>query len=218
MKKLLLTLLFNILFATSSFAQSIANANYDNNMLGGIKDIEKCWECKLVEGVYTYTFNFVFKMYNILSPIVYTLVLVFLAFWFLWIVWDNVIKAHMNFKGGNVFDFLKEIWKKLFTVLFVLTLLSRIPANEMFSYTIDPIMSFGAGFGKWILVETRNDNEVMQNYSNAITKKKLPKYDCSDIKLSANTEAMFNINRVEAKDEMNVDTLKNLICITAEYA
>ncbi|MBR1544330.1 MAG: hypothetical protein IJ638_00085 [Alphaproteobacteria bacterium] len=218
MKKLFLTLLFNILFSASSFAQSIANANYDNNMQGGIKSIEKCWECKLVEGIYTYTFNFAFRMYKILSPIVYTLVLVFLAFWFLWFVWDKVIKGHINFKGGNVFDFLKEIWVKLFTVLFVLTFLSQVPANKMFSYTIDPIISFGAGFGKWILVETRNDNEVMQNYSNAILKNKLPKYNCADIKLSANTESMFRINQVEANDEMNVDTLKNLICITAEYA
>ena len=109
MKKIFLTLLFNILFSVSGFAQTIASANYDNNMSGGIKDINKCWECKLVEGVYTYTFNFVFKMYNILAPIVTTFVLVFLAFWFLWYIWENVIKAQINFKGGNVFDFLKEI-------------------------------------------------------------------------------------------------------------
>ena len=217
MKKLLLILLFNVCFSIPGFAQSIAKTGTDN-FLTSVKSMDKCWECKLVEGVYTYTFNFVFKMYNILSPIVYTVVLVFLAFWFLWFVWDRVIKSHINFKGGSVFDFLKEIWVKLFTILFVLTLLSRIPANEMFSYTIDPIMSFGAGFGKWILVETRNDNEIMQNYSNAITKKKLPKYDCSDIKLSSNTMNMFKVNSVDTDDDMNVDTLKNLICITGEYA
>ena len=219
MKKFLLTLLFNLFFSLPTFAQEIASANYDEHIAGGIKSMDKCWECKLVEGVYTYTFNFVFKMYKILAPIIQSIVLVFLAFWFLWIVWDKVIRAHMNFKGGNVFDFLKEdIWKKLFTVLFVITLLAKVPANEMFSYTIDPIMSFGAGFGKWILVETRNDNEIMQNYSNAITKKSLPKYDCSDIKLSANTVNMLNVNNVNASVDMNTATLKNLICITGEYA
>ena len=218
MKKVLFTLLFNLIFAIKSFAQEIATANIDNNMVGGIKSMDKCWECKLVEGIYTYTFNFVFKMYNILAPIVSTLVLVFLAFWFLWFIWNQVIKSQINFKGGDVFDFLKQIWIKLFTVLFVLTLLSRVPANEIFSYTIDPIMSFGAGFGKWILVETRNENEIMQNYTSAIKNKQLPKYNCDDIKLSANTINMLKVNKVDANDKMNVDTLKNLICITGEYA
>ncbi len=222
MKKLFLTLLFNILFAQFTFAQSISSANYDNNIAGGIKSMDKCWECKLVEGVYTYTFNFVYKIYNVLSPIVYTLVLVFLAFWFLWFVWEKVIKAHINFKGENVFDFLKEIWIKIFTILFVLTLLTRVPANKIFSYTIDPIMSFGAGFGKWILVETRNENELMQNYTSTIRKKALPKYDCNNIKLSENTINMLKVNNVDTNDEdgknMNMDTIKNLICITGEYA
>ncbi len=218
MKKLFLTLLFNICFSISGFAQTIANANYDNNMVGGVRNISKCWECKLVEGVYTYSFNFVFKMYKVIAPVIASLVLVFLAFWFLWYVWENVIKAHMNFKGGNVFDFLKEIWKKLFTVLFVLSLLWHVPANRIFSYTIDPIMSFGAGFGKWILIETRNENEIMQDYSKAVLNKKLPKFDCSNITLSKNTLDMFRVNGVDGESEMNVDTLKNLICITGEYS
>ena len=63
MKKFLLTLLFNLFFSLPTFAQEIVSANYDEHITGGIKSMDKCWECKLVEGVYTYTFNFVFKMH-----------------------------------------------------------------------------------------------------------------------------------------------------------
>lgn len=206
MKKLFLTFLFNIFFALPSFAQTIATQGVDNNLLR-VRDGSECWECKLVEGVYTYAFNFVFKIYHVLQPVIYDIVLVFFAFWFLWIIYTEVIKK----QGGNSFDLLKKIFIKIFTILFVWAMLIKVPANEVFKYTIDPIMSLGTGFGKWILVETRNDNLILQN-------SKLPKFNCDDIKLSQTTIDMLRVNGVDANDTMNTDTIKNLICVTREYS
>ena len=109
MKKLFLTFLFNIFFALPSFAQTIATQGVDNNLLR-VRDGSECWECKLVEGVYTYAFNFVFKIYRVLQPVIYDIVLVFFAFWFLWIIYTEVIKK----QGGNSFDLLKKIFIKIF--------------------------------------------------------------------------------------------------------
>ena len=64
MKKIFLTLLFNILFSAQCFAQTIANQGIDKFANLSARDIKDCWECNLVEGVYTYTFNFVFKIFS----------------------------------------------------------------------------------------------------------------------------------------------------------
>ena len=71
-------------------------------------------------------------------------------------------------------------------------MLIKVPANEIFKYTIDPIMNFGAGFGKWVLVETRNENSIMQNRKLFMRKdKEVPIYNCDDIKLSQTTLNML---------------------------
>ena len=209
MKKLLYILpiiLCVSLFSTSSIAQSsIANTGVAKDMLT-VRPSSQCWECSLVEGVYTYTFNFVFKMYDVLRPIVYDVVLVFLAFWFLWLIWAKVIKK----QDGDVYSLLKTIFIKILAITFVWAMLLRVSPSELFSYTIDPIMNLGTGFAKWILVETRNDNEIMQN-------NKLPKFDCSDITLSQKTKDMLKNNSV-SEDSGTTETIQNLICLTREYS
>ncbi len=128
-------------------------------------------------------------------------------FWFLWLVWEKFIK---NPDKTNMFDIGKTVVIKIFTVLFVWAMLMKVPAVEIFRYTIDPIMSLGAGFGKWILVETRNDNYILQN-------SKLPKFNCEDIKIDKKVIDMLSVNNVSTNND-NLDTLKNLICITREYS
>ncbi len=216
MKKILFTLLFCFTFAFPLYAQEIRNAGVDNTITSTIRDGSECWECNLVEGIYTYTFNFVYKMYDILSSISYTLVLVGLGVWFLWLIWNNVIKK----QEGDVYELLKGIFVKLFTILFVLTMLSKVPANEIFHYTIDPIMNLGSGFAKWILIETRNENSVMQteNKLSNLSENTLPKFNCDDIQLSENISQMLRANSINPEDETNTNTIKNLICITREYS
>lgn len=216
MKKIFLTLLFNILFSAQCFAQTIANHGIDEASVNSlVRDAKNCWECNLIEGIYTYTFNFVFKMYKVLQPIIYQVVIVFLGIWFIWFIATKVIKE----QKGDIRELLKEFFVKIFTIVFVWAMLVKVPANEIFKYTIDPIMSFGAGFGKWILVETRNENSIMQNTKLFIKKdKEVLKYNCDDINLSQSTLNMFKNNGIDTEDEMNTDTLKNMICITREYS
>ena len=215
MKKIFLTLLFNILFSAQCFAQTIANQGIDKFANLSARDVNDCWECNLVEGVYTYTFNFVFKMYKVLQPIIYQVVIVFLGMWFIWFIATKVIKE----QSGDIKKLLTDFFVKIFTIIFVWAMLIKVPANEIFKYTIDPIMNFGAGFGKWVLVETRNENSIMQNRKLFMRKdKEVPIYNCDDIKLSQTTLNMFKNNGIDTEDDMNTDTLKNMICITREYS
>ena len=218
MKKIFL--IFSIIFCLlccgiSANAQSFSDSGVSNAYLeidperasyNPDEKIPGCWECSLVEGVYTYTFNFVFKMYKVLAPRVFQIVLVFLLFWFIWLVWSQVIQK----QEGDVFSLLKTVFIKIFAITFVGAMLTVAP-HELFSYTIDPVMNLGTGFAKWILVETRNENEILQN-------KKLKNFDCANIKLSRNTLEMFRDNSVDTEDETNTETLKNLICLTREYS
>ena len=195
MKKLVLTVFFNFLFSSSLLAKTS-------------DEVRKCWECNLIEGIYTYTFNFVFKMYKVLAPIIYDIALVLLLFSILWLIYKKVIKGDT----GDFWDLAKDFFLKIFAMIFVWAMLLQVSAGEIFSYTINPIMNFGSGFGSWILKETRADNEIMSYY-------KVPMNNCEDIKISKNTSDMINQNAANDDDaEMMEATIRDLVCITNEYS
>lgn len=204
MKKLLFTLLtfFILLYSNTSFAQT---ANTQNGLTG-------CWECFIIEGVYIYVFNFVYKMYDVLVPIIRNLLWLALAFWFLWYIWTNVIKVS---DSGKTTDMLKDVFVKLLTYTFVISLLS-LPAKTIFGYSTDIIMNAGPNFAKWVLTEARADTEMLK-----LVDGRMKPLSCDDIKLSSYaTEALRNYTKSDAySDDYNAEeeTLTNLLCITREY-
>lgn len=206
-KKLLLwfSLLFllssNVLFASDTSSQQLQN----------------CWGCNILEGIYVYVFNFVYKLYDKFVPILQKILIIAMAFWFIWYIWTNAIKE----QKGNTFSFLKEVFVKLLAYTFVLSFLS-LPAKEIFSYTIDPIMNMGPNFAKWVLTEARADTELFNVSTDSFLGGfKVQNFSCDDVKLSSYATKVLNHYQKTnlSVDEMsaNEETLRNLMCITREY-
>ncbi|MGN0929888.1 MAG: hypothetical protein ACI4N3_04570 [Alphaproteobacteria bacterium] len=202
MKKLLLSLLtfFTLSYSKVSFG---ATSTTDN--------LKNCWECNVIEGVYVYVFNFVYKMYAILVPIIKNLLWLTLAFWFIWYIWTNVIKE----QKGSVGSMLKDVFVKLFTYAFVLSMLA-LPAKTIFKYSIDIIMNAGPNFARWVLTEARNDTEMLK-----LAGDKIQNFSCEDIKLSNYaTQALGSYEKTNSfGNDYNEEeeTLTNILCITREY-
>ncbi|MBD5405054.1 hypothetical protein HDR59_00715 [bacterium] len=203
MKKILFSLLtFITLFSSKvSFAAP-------TDVKEGLKG---CWECNIIEGVYIYVFNFVYKIYAVLVPIVRNLLWLTLAFWFIWYVWTNVIKE----QKGSIGSMLKDVFIKLFTYTFVLAML-ELPAKTIFKYSIDIIMNAGPNFARWVLEEARADTEMFK-----LSDGNIRKFSCNDIKLSSYAQqALNNYAKTNAYgDDYNEEeeTLTNLLCVTREY-
>ena len=188
-----------MLISTPSFAQT-SNA-----------PLPSCWQCDILEGIYIYVFNFVYKLYDVFVPIVLNLLWLTMAFWFIWYIWTNIIKPQKT----DVNTLFKDVFVKLFTYTFVISLLS-LPAREIFKYSIEPIMNAGPSFAKWVLESARNDTEMLKLANNRIKN-----FSCDDIKLKDySVQALNNFKKTSlTNDEMNIEenTLINLLCITREY-
>lgn len=201
MKKLLsLLTFFTLLHSKISFAGNST-----------INTLQNCWECNIIEGVYIYVFNFVYKMYAVLVPIITNLLWLALAFWFIWYIWTNVIKA----QKGDTGSMLKDVFIKLFTYTFVLSMLA-LPAKTIFKYSIDIIMNAGPNFARWVLTEARNDTEMLK-----LSNGQIRHFSCDDIKLSDYAKkALDNYAKADTfGDDYNEEeeTLTNILCITREY-
>ena len=190
MKKIIF-LIFGLILKNTAFANTI-------------KDASACWECDIVSGIYAYTFNFVFKMYKHLSDTIFLIITIFFLFWFLWFTWEKIIK---NADKLDAKTMAMTIFKKIFAITFVFAMLS-VPPQTIFQNTIDPIMNIGSGFGKWILETTRDEQPNIQNIS-------IPKFNCENIEISNQITTMLTANNVDG-DTTNLDSLKNIICITRE--
>ena len=195
MKKFIF-LIFGLIFANTSFADTV-------------KDATSCWECSVVEGMYAYTFNFVFKMYNHLATTVFYIIIIFFLFWFLWFTWEKIIKNSNKLDGKTI---ATMIFKKIFVMTFALAMLLVKP-HIIFQNTIDPIMNIGSGFGKWILQTTKDEQPNIQNVT-------VPKFNCENIEVSKQIKTMLMPKDVKEgeNDETSLDSLKNIICITREYS
>lgn len=202
MKKFLLSLLtfFTLFYSKVSFGA-----------ISTTGELKNCWECNVIEGVYIYVFNFVYKMYEVLVPIIKNLLWLTLAFWFIWYIWTNVIKE----QKGDVGSMLKDVFIKLFTYTFVLSMLA-LPAKTIFKYSIDVIMNAGPNFAKWVLVEARNDTEMLK-----LANGKIQNFSCNDIKLSDYAKQALGsyekTNTFGNDYNEEEETLTNLLCITREY-
>ncbi len=192
MKKVIF-LIFGLILKNTAFANAV-------------KDASVCWECDIVSGIYAYTFNFVFKMYKHLSDTIFLIITIFFLFWFLWFTWEKIIK---NADKLDAKTMAMTIFKKIFAITFVFAMLS-VPPQTIFQNTIDPIMNIGSGFGKWILEATRDEQPNIQNIS-------VPKFNCENIEISNQITTMLTANNVDG-DTTNLDSLKNIICITREYS
>jgi hypothetical protein len=210
MKRLVLVLLGVFLFGLAAGAQSISSANYDRFADIVARDSSQCWECALIEGLYSYTFDFAYKVYGRLSGVVRPLLILFMCLWFVWYVWQNAILKPSDSIGKMFGGILKKL------ALFVLVLeLLALPPKEIFRWTIDPVINAGTGLAKWIMVETRNNSAVLEN-------RKLGRFDCSRVELRGNTLRTLAKNRAAAVTDDGIrdeeETLRNLICVTMEYS
>ena len=192
MKKIIF-LIFGLIFTNTAFADVV-------------KDASACWECNILEGMYAYTFNFVFKMYDMLKDTVFAAIAVFFLFWFLWFTWEKIIKNSDKLDGKTI---AITVFKKIFIITFVFAMLSVKP-NVIFQNTIDPIMNIGSGLGRWILETTRKEQPNIQNVN-------IPRFNCENITISPQIEEMLKVNNIE-NDNTNLESLKNIICITREYS
>jgi hypothetical protein len=203
---------FAMLCGLPASAQTIAAVNFDKFEDVASRSAAQCWECSLIEGLYSYTFSFVYRMYGHIADAVRPLLIIFMCLWFVWYVWENAIVKPQ----GEIGKLFGDVIKKLFLFVFVLVMLSdKMPPKEVFRWTIDPVMNAGTGLAKWILIETRNNAAVLEN-------SKVGRYDCSKIELSANTEAALAGHRADSvtRDglEDEEETLKNLMCVTMEFS
>ncbi|MDR1476876.1 MAG: hypothetical protein LBI17_01970 [Rickettsiales bacterium] len=210
MKRLVLALMGVFLFGLAAGAQGIASANYDRFADIAARDSSQCWECSLIEGLYTYTFDFAYKIYDRLRDVVRPLLILFMCLWFVWYVWQNAIVKPQ----GSIGKMFGDVLKKLALFIFVLSMLA-LPPKEIFRWTIDPVMNAGTGLAKWIMVETRNNSAVLEN-------RKLGRFDCSRVTLNKNTLLTLARNRAAAMTQDGIkddeETLRNLICVTMEYS
>jgi len=180
---------------------------------------ESCWACSLVGGAYVYVFSFVFKLYGVIAPLVLNLMLLGFLFWFLWYVFYKILLKH-EAKDGQ---FLRDMFIKCFVAVFVIGMLSVSP-QRMFGYVVDPLISSGSGFARWILERSRQDTEIMGN-----PKSKEPKL----AEINCEREGAFkvpmlakvlNLDKVGMSPELREyertfdSSLKNLVCITRDYS
>ena len=183
---------------------------YSKVVFAASSDYGNCWECSLIEGIYIYTFSFVLRIYNVLRAPISILMLVFFLFWFLWFVWNKLIK---NPDKINISDIAKSVFVKLFTVTFVLAMLSLSPI-QIFKATVNPIMNFGASFSRWIL---------SYGASESLFKENVKQFDCEKISISSKLKEAYVKHDKSYKSENDlsdddIDSLKNIVCITGTYS
>ena len=187
--------------------------NYNNYYKRPMTTRENCWSCSVIEAVYTYTFSFAHRIFSILSPIMVILLGVAFMFWLLWYVWAHAILTGGEGEGGSS-SIAKDAFGQFFALVFVIGLLMTKPAT-IFNYSIDPIISGGAGFASWILSETRADGVCKDSRGkckdkNIFSKESLR--DCAAIKVGPGR------NGAAAPEYLNEDILRSLVCMTLNYS
>ncbi|MCL2439279.1 MAG: peptidoglycan DD-metalloendopeptidase family protein [Alphaproteobacteria bacterium] len=123
-----------------------------------IKNFAGCWECNLLEIVFTQMFTVAERMYKIITPAATTAVIVAFAFWFLWYVWENVI-----FAKSSTGKMAEDVMKKLVAFAFVLGMMS-LPAMTIFNWTAGIAMEGGAALSKHILERTMANVNLAEHY------------------------------------------------------